>query len=68
MAEADLLVDVLVGQIDAAGKGGMSVDDHHFPVVPVILIAGEGRHHRRILPGGNALGAEHLHISVGKRL
>ena len=34
-------VDIFIGQIDAAGKGGLAVDDHYLSVVTVVLY---GRH------------------------
>ena len=40
------VVDVLIRQIHAAVKGGVSVDDQNFPMVPVIVVGGEERRHR----------------------
>ena len=43
MAEADDRIDVFVGQVDAAGEGGLSVDDQDFPVVAVVHDGAEDR-------------------------
>ena len=36
VAKAHLLVDVLVGNVDAASEGNLAVDHQNFPVVPVV--------------------------------
>ena len=41
VAEAGLLVDILVGQVDAAGEGGVAVDDAELPVIPVVHADGD---------------------------
>ena len=41
VAETHLLVDVLVGQIDAAGERHLAVHDEDFPVIPVVLAGGK---------------------------
>ena len=43
VAIPQLLVDILVGQVDAAGKGGVAVDDTELPVVPVVHADGNHR-------------------------
>ena len=58
MAEPGFDVDVLVSHVDAPGKGHRSVDDHIFPVVPVILAQG---HHREDAVKHPALDAQLFH-------
>ena len=44
VAEALAAVDVLVGQVDAAGEAHLAVDNHELSVVAVVEPAGEHRH------------------------
>ena len=46
VAEALLRVDILVGQVHAAGVGDAPVDDHDLAVVAVVHHQREHRHHR----------------------
>ena len=43
MSEADDCIDVFVGQVDAAGEGGLSIDDQDLPVVAVVHDGTEDR-------------------------
>ena len=43
VTEAGFLVDILVGQVDAAGESSVSVDDAQLPVVPVVHADGNDR-------------------------
>ena len=43
VAEAHLLVDVFIGEVDAAHIAGIAVDDHHLPVISVVEVGVERR-------------------------
>ena len=66
MAEAFLFIDVLVGQIDAAGEARFAVDDHELPVVAVVEPAGHDRHEGIERLGPDAPLGQLLFIAAGK--
>ena len=43
------MIDVLIGNVHAAGKGGVSIDYENLPVIPVVVVGGnegaQGREH-----------------------
>ena len=45
------VVDVLVGEVHAAGKTHLAVNDENFPVVAVIIMGRDKGLHRRRTPG-----------------
>ena len=47
MAEAGATVDVLIGQVHSACKGGMAIDNGDFAMVPVVIMGGNKRRHGR---------------------
>ena len=67
VAEPLELVDVLVGQVDAAGKGDARVDDGDLAVVAVVHDQVEHRHERVERERADALGAQGVGIIVGQQ-
>ena len=67
VAKAHLAVDVLVRQIYTAGKGRMAVYNHNLPVIPVILISGQGWLYRRKHLTADSLFLQHPGIMVRKK-
>ena len=66
VAEPLMAVDVLVGQIDAAGEAHLSVNNHQLPVVPVVEPSGEHRHEGVEDLGPNAHLPEPLVVARGQ--
>ena len=56
MAEADVQVGILIGDIDAAGVGPDTIDDSDLPVIPIVEIDSVYITMHRI---------EHLHLDTG---
>ena len=48
-------IDIFVGQIDAAGKGHLAIDDGDFAVISIILVRRKQRDHRAKDFGLNSL-------------
>ena len=47
MTEAYFLIDIFVRQVHPARKGRVTVYHQYLSVIPVILVCGQKRHHRR---------------------
>jgi len=66
-AFADDRVDILIGDVDAAGEGDHAVRDAQLAVVAVVLMRGKDGRHRREHLAADARGADDL-IEAGRRL
>ena len=66
MAEPRPNVDILVGQVDAAGKAGPAVDNEQLPVVPVVQPQGHHRHQPVEHPALDSLLHEGLVVVPGE--
>ena len=60
-------VDIFVGQVHPSGKCGMAVDNAYLSMIPVVLIAGKSRFHRRKHFTLNPLCLKRFRVGIGKQ-
>ena len=66
MAEAVLLIDILVRKIDAPRKSHLAVDDQYLPMIPIIVVGRKDRPDRREHLTADALVLHELRKKTGK--